>query len=225
MRGAALFDLDGTLLAGSTERRVLAHLRRQGALGWPQAAAALRWMVSHPYSRVELTVRNKAIWRGIAEADLGRAAAEVFAGKVEALVAAPLRQLIEEHRAAGRALVLLSGAPEPILGVFAWELRFDIARGTVLEACPACGPGGERRVLTGRISGLHPYGPAKRRVWLDLAAACGLAPEETFAYADRAADRYLLEAVGYPVAVSPDRGLARLARRRGWPILRPQEAR
>lgn len=215
MRSAAVFDLDGTLISGSAERRLVRHLRDQRVIGPRQGLSALLWSLTHVYSREAMTVRNKAYWRGVREEDLRAGASELFEGQVRELVLGSLLRILEEHRSAGRTLVLLSGTPEPILEIFASELRVDLFRGTRLETRRA--PGEE--VLTGRIAGPHLYGERKRIVWEAIAAEHGFDAEESFAFADRYADRFLLERFGHPAAVHPDRRLEKVARERGWRIL------
>jgi hypothetical protein len=53
---------------------------------------------------------------------------------------------------------------------------------------------------------------------VELARRTGIDLSESTAYSDSATDLPMLEAVGRPVAVNPDRGLAKAARERGWEV-------
>jgi len=54
----------------------------------------------------------------------------------------------------------------------------------------------------------------------EIAVREGLDLSRCTAFGDSVNDRYMLEAVGHPRAVNPDRTLGRLARERGWTVLR-----
>jgi phosphoserine phosphatase len=73
-------------------------------------------------------------------------------------------------------------------------------------------------VFTGRLDGPLVHGPAKANAVVDLAAARAWELRRCAAYSDSAADLPLLSAVGYPAVVNPERGLAGIARRRGWDV-------
>ena len=62
-------------------------------------------------------------------------------------------------------------------------------------------------------------GQAKADHVRDLAAQRGYRLEDCYAYSDSVTDLPLLELVGRPHAVNPDRELRRVARMRGWPEL------
>ncbi|HLX86859.1 MAG TPA: haloacid dehalogenase-like hydrolase, partial [Acidimicrobiales bacterium] len=73
--------------------------------------------------------------------------------------------------------------------------------------------------LDGRYTGemaFYAYGPFKAEAIRDLSLFEGIDLEASFAYSDSYTDVPMLEAVGHPVAVNPDRVLGRLARERGW---------
>ncbi len=63
------------------------------------------------------------------------------------------------------------------------------------------------------------FGEAKARVARRLAVEKGFDLAQCYAYGDCISDRWMLEAVGLPVAVNPSRRLEALARRKRWPVL------
>ncbi len=72
---------------------------------------------------------------------------------------------------------------------------------------------------TGRLE-RRLYGKAKADALVELATEEGIELAESTAYSDSYSDVPLLEAVGHPVAVNPDRALRRLAAEADWPSLR-----
>jgi phosphoserine phosphatase len=73
---------------------------------------------------------------------------------------------------------------------------------------------------TGRIAGEAICGPEKARAMSQLVERLHLDLAQSYAYANSSTDRWMLAAVGHPVAVNPGVTLAQLAREYGWPIAR-----
>jgi hypothetical protein len=73
----------------------------------------------------------------------------------------------------------------------------------------------------GRYTGdveFYSYGPFKADAIRELAARDGIDLEGSYAYSDSATDLPMLEVVGHPVAVNPDRDLAKIAKERDWEV-------
>lgn len=120
-----------------------------------------------------------------------------------------LRQL-EQHRADGHRIVLVSGGIEPVLKPLAQMLDAD--------ALLAAQPEMKDSRLTGRLVDGPLSGTRKAEAVHRIGDSLGVDLATSYAYADSYADLELLECVGHPVAVNPDRRLRKLAERRGWPI-------
>ena len=118
-----------------------------------------------------------------------------------------LRQ-IDHHRAQGHRIVLVSGGIEPVLKPLAEMLAPD--------ALVAAQPEIVDSRLTGRLVDGPLSGEKKARAAQEVAATLGVDMRRSFAYADSYADREILECVGNPVAVNPDRRLRKMAQSRGW---------
>src|SRR6185312_12478456 len=71
---------------------------------------------------------------------------------------------------------------------------------------------------TGEIA-FYCYGEGKVAAIRALAARVGYPLEHCYAYSDSSTDLPMLEAVGNPAAVNPDRALRRAATARDWPVL------
>ena len=206
---AAIFDLDGTLLPGtSAEREFLRFALKTGKQTTPEAIRAfLSWAVRIPTRGVQ---SNKTHFGGI-EMDLLAETAETFCREqLTHRIPAQAQRLITAHRAAGDCLGIVSGAPELLIAPLKDLLDLDFIVGTKL----AC----EQGRLTGDLDGLRVSGPEKVRQSEEVACACEFDLRESAAYGNAFNDRFLLSEVAHPVAVNPDGRLARLARRKGWPI-------
>jgi HAD superfamily hydrolase (TIGR01490 family) len=119
-------------------------------------------------------------------------------------------QQLYSHRGQGHRVVLISGGIEPVLGPLAEILQPD----ALVAAQPEIKDGR----LTGQLENGVLSGRKKAEAAREVADALGVDMERSYAYADSHGDVELLESVGHPVAVNPDRKLRRLSRRRGWPI-------
>ncbi len=136
---------------------------------------------------------------------------EALEETVEPIIYAEALDLIEAHRAAGHRVYLVSASPEEIVEPLAEHLGVDgcIATRAVVDA-------------EGRYAGemeFYAYGPFKAEAIRELAAATDIDLEQSSAYSDSYTDVPMLETVGHPVAVNPDRVLAKVARERDWEVM------
>lgn len=221
---AAFFDLDGTVVTQpSLEWRFVAHLARKGKL---RASSAGRWLgkflfegvkqlsgeVQIPF-RLEAIDRNKLYLAGVPDC-AARDWSEQSSETIEFFPDA-LRQ-IAWHRERGHAIFFISGTLAPL----AWAAASQLAvtgQGIFVAATELESVAGH---WTGRISGEAICGPAKARAIGRLAARHDLDLSRCYAYANSSMDRWMLAAVGHPVAVNPGIALAQLAHEYGWPIAR-----
>ena len=119
--------------------------------------------------------------------------------------------LVARHREHGEKSFVVSAALQEIVDALVGELELDGGRGSTAEV--------ESGVYTGRLL-RRLDGRAKADVLGELAATEGIELVESTAYSDSASDVPFLEAVGYPVAVNPDRKLRGIAAEHGWRVLR-----
>jgi HAD superfamily hydrolase (TIGR01490 family) len=215
-KAAAFFDLDKTIIATSSTL----------ALGRAFYAAGLltrRDIAKGAYARLIYHLggvdedRMERMRDGLAQTVIGWDAEQVRAIIAEALdeVIDPLvydeaAALIEEHHAAGRAVVIVSSSGEETVAPIGAMLGADhvVASRMVVE--------------DGRYTGdvdFYAFGPFKAEAMRALAAARGWDLAACHAYSDSLTDLPMLEVVGHPHAVNPDRGLRREAVSRDWPVL------
>ena len=208
----AFFDIDGTLLAGSTERRFFRYLLRKGQLGPRQIVSFLWFALRHARTYgSDVLKKNKAYLNGLDVARVQVLAEEFVTAEIVPRLYRPAVQRLQHHLQAGDTAVLLSGTLEPIAHALGAALGVQHVRATICD---------ERR---GRYTSApphrHPFGAAKRVLAAELAAEIGTELRDAAAYGDSRHDLDLLEAVGHPVAVRPDAPLLATARDNRWDII------
>jgi len=212
VRPAAVFDLDGTLVRGtSAERLLVPWLVREGVIGVRQLASAGLLAAAYPFLGRTRALRRNKRWVGGVPVEAVASRMERFLDEVVApRWNEPVLARLEELRASGHAVFLLSGAPDFIVGAVGARLRVDGVVATAMEVVD--------EVYTGRLGGPHVFAEAKvvalqtlaRERELDLAASWG--------FADHLSDVAFLEAFGRPVAVDPGAELRAVAAERGWTV-------
>ena len=215
-RGAAFFDLDRTLLRGASGPLITEALAGAG-LG-PKRGLPGQDLLYRLYDIVGETLPAMALARGAAMAvkgwsreavrDAGKAAAE----KLETMVAPYARSLLDEHRRAGRPVVLATTTPHDLVAPLAERLAFD---DVVATRYADDGDG----VYTGRLVGEFVWARGKLAAVRRWANEHDVSLRESWAYSDSVYDLPLLSAVGKPHAVNPDPRLQVVAMLRRWPVL------
>ncbi len=217
-RAAAFFDLDKTLMAGSSGMQFARIAARQGIVSRRQLAS---WGFEHLRYRLRGTTdeRTTEVLRvareliaGLPERTVDRMGPEVMA----AILPRVFPQMLEEvyaHQDAGRATFIVSAAGNGVVETLAAVLGMDGGIGTRYEV------DGEGD-FTGRFDGPFVYGPGKVEAMEAFAARHGIDLDSSYAYSDSLSDLPMLRAVGNPVVVNPDPPLAELARQEGWQTMR-----
>ena len=213
---AAFFDLDKTIIAGSSALAFSRPFRRQGLIsrravlrsGYAQLLLVLSGADADTMEH--LRRRITALCTGWEVAQVRSIVEEALLEIVEPLVYAEATALIAEHRAAGEEVVVLSASGQ--------EVVEPIAALVGADRCLATRMGIENGRYTGEIE-YYCYGEAKAAAARDIAAARGYRLADCRAYSDSITDLPLLEAVGHPTVVNPDKALRREALSRGWPVL------
>ena len=215
---AAFFDLDRTLMEGSSAfqfgraafRAGLINRRRLAADAWANAMFRLRG--STDADTAELRDRISASLAGARVIDMERIGADVLAGILPRIYPQML-SLAHEHQDAGRKAYIVTAASQDLAELLAHVLALDGAIGSTFSKV-------QNGVYTGEPTGLFVYRSEKARAIEELAEREGIDLSESYAYSDSESDLPMLQTVGHPVVVNPDRTLARAARQGGWQILR-----
>jgi len=217
MMRAAFFDLDKTVIAKASIGAFGRPLYHGGLINRRLVARAIVSQIIYLHlgaSEQKLArVRDSmlTLTKGWDQTQIREIVREALEETVEPIIYAEALDLIEAHRAAGHKVYLLSAAPEDIVLPLAEHLGVDgaIASRAVVDE-------------DGRYAGemeFYAYGPFKAEAMRELAELEGFDLEECSAYSDSYTDLPMLEAVGHPVAVNPDRVLAKVARERDWEVM------
>jgi HAD superfamily hydrolase (TIGR01490 family) len=129
---------------------------------------------------------------------------------VTPLVFAEAADLIAAHKLCGRDVVVVSASGEEIVAPIARALGATHAMATRMVV--------EDGKYTGEVA-FYCYGEGKVQAIRELAAREGYPLEHCYAYSDSITDLPMLEAVGHPFVVNPDKALRRAATERGWTVL------
>ncbi len=213
---AAFFDLDKTVIARASMAAYGPALHRAGYLSAPMALRAawgqllFRFFGADEGSMARARQTALRLAAGWEQEGLQRFARDHLAEVIEPIVYDEALDLFAHHRAEGRLLVLVSASPVEIVAPLAEHLGVDEFIATTPET------DAEGR-YTGEVE-FYAQGPAKAEAIERLAVGRGIDLDGSWAYSDSATDLPMLDAVGHPVAVNPDRELRRTAEVRGWLI-------
>ncbi|QAU53293.1 Phosphoserine phosphatase [Corynebacterium pelargi] len=214
-RIAALFDLDKTIIATSS---ALAYGKEFLQSGLISPADALQMSVSkasymlggHNAQQLDAT-RDKLskLIIGWEEAQIREIASETMHSIIRPTIYSEARALIEEHKAQGHEVVIISASAKILVEPIARELGIEHVIASELE------------VVEGKFTGellFYCKGEAKAEALAARAQARHYDLSRCFAYSDSVTDVPMLQAVGHPVVVNPDRQLRKIATDRGWKI-------
>jgi HAD superfamily hydrolase (TIGR01490 family) len=214
-RAAAFFDLDKTVIARSSTL----------AFGKPFYKGGLvnrRAVLKSSYAQFVYLLQGadeeqmdkmrdylKALCTGWPVEQVNAIVAETLHDLIDPLVYDEAVALFEEHRAAGRDVVIVSSSGEEVVGPIGDMLGVDRVVATRMVV--------EDGRYTGDIA-FYAYGEGKAEAMRALAAEQGYELRRSYAYSDSITDLPMLELVGHPTAVNPDKALRRAAVDKGWPV-------
>jgi len=215
--GAAFFDLDRTLMAGSSAFYFGRASYQAGLYGRRElardAVANVRFRLrgSTDSATDLLRARIFAAVAGTRELELRRLAPRVLAGVLPRLYPEML-ELAWRHQDAGRRVYIVTAASNDLAELLAHVLGFDGGIGARFEVVDGR--------YTGQPGGVFTYREGKAEAMRELAAAEGIDLAASYAYSDSESDLPMLRAVGHAVVVNPDRELFATARAEGWEVMR-----
>ncbi|CAB4797031.1 MAG: HAD-IB family hydrolase [Actinobacteria bacterium] len=215
-RPAAFFDLDKTVIAKSSALVFSRPLYRSGLINrrdvlrsaYAQFVYVLGGADHDQMERMREYL--SALTEGWDADQLREIVAEALQEAVEPIIYEEAANLIDEHHAAGRDVVIVSSSGQEIVELIGAMLGADHSIGTRVAIVDG--------QYTGQIE-FYAYAENKAQAMRDLADEQGYDLSQSYAYSDAATDLPMLESVGFPSVVNPDRPLRREAMARDWPIL------
>ncbi|MGC8626549.1 MAG: HAD family hydrolase [Acidimicrobiales bacterium] len=219
-QAAAFFDLDKTVIAKASLMAFSRQFYREGLLNRRNMASGL-WAqllflrFGANATRLErMRQRVMHVTAGWEQDRVRRIVTDALSQVIGPITYKEAVKLIKEHQAEGRRVYIVSAAPAEIVEPLARHLGVEEAIASTAA------------VSSGRYTGQmedYTFGPRKAEAMRLVALRDGLDLSASWAYSDSATDVPMLEVVGHPVAVNPDRALRRIAQMRGWPVLKFSE--
>jgi HAD superfamily hydrolase (TIGR01490 family) len=213
---AAFFDLDKTILAKSSSFAFARPFYREGLIGRSDvirsAYAQFVFLASgadHDQMETMRAYMSKLVTGWEVEKVQG-IVSETLDDIVEPMVYAEAVDLIDQHKAAGHDVIIISSSGTDVVEPIGARLGADLAIGTQV--------GVEDGKYTGEIL-FYAYGEGKAEAMRVLAEERHYDLSECYAYTDSHTDLPMLEAVGFPFAVNPDSELRAVAEERHWQVL------
>ena len=216
-RGAAFFDLDKTLIAGSSGIFFARAAFQTGMISRGR-------LVGDTYENLRFRLRGSTddradavrrrvgqMMAGVRVLDMQRLSPRVLAGILPRLYPEMLARAYE-HQDQGRPVYIVTAASQEMADLLAHVLAFDGGLGSRSEIVDGR--------YTGRPAGPFNYREGKVIAMRELAERAGIDLARSYAYSDSESDLPMLRAVGHPVVVNPDADLRRIAAIEGWEVLR-----
>ena len=217
LKAAAFFDLDKTLIEGSSGVYFARAAYRSGLINRRQLLvdlwANLKFRLRGSTDAASEEIRQRVLdaIAGTPVKELQRLGPEILAGVLPRIYPDVLKAAYE-HQDAGRLAFIVTAASQEMAELMAHVLVLDGGIGTRSEI--------KDGVYTGRPDGPFTYRSGKAEAITLVADEHGIDLSASYAYSDSESDLPMLSAVGHPVAVNPDAELERIARDRGWRIMR-----
>ena len=211
----AFFDLDQTLLAGFSAVSFFRERLLSGRMGPRELAESTLGAFSFALGRTGFSgmmAATTAAYRGLAESVMEEVGEEVYDKHLATQIFPESRALVEAHQEAGHTVAIISSATRYQAAPMARELDIEHVLCTELDV--------KDGIFTGDV--VHPtcWGEGKAEAGRRLADRFDLDLDQSWFYTDSDDDLPLLEIVGNPRPLNPNRRLAQIAKERQWPVRR-----
>jgi HAD superfamily hydrolase (TIGR01490 family) len=216
LRGAAFFDLDKTLMAGSSGVFFARAAYESGMISRSRLARDLyenvrfRLLGSTDDRADDVRKRVGSMIAGVRVRDLERLSPRVLSGVLSRLYPQMLERAYA-HQDAGLPVYILTAASQEMADLLAHVLAFDGGLGSRSEIVDGR--------YTGRPAGPFNYREGKVVSMQEVSAREGIDLAASYAYSDSESDLPMLRAVGNAVVVNPDGELRRIAAEEGWEVV------
>lgn len=211
---AAFFDIDGTIINGTSEEILLIFLLLKKKINPFKFLAFFILFLFYKLntSGEVLKMREKAAkflknWNAAITKNLFH---DCFEKKIKPKLIPETIQLIENHRRKGHLIILVSASFDFVVENYRQYLKPDFVIATKLEIQNNC--------FSGKISSLISYGVNKARLIEELSKKHSINLKESYAYANHISDLPFLEMAGRPCVINPDKVLKNAAEKNDWKV-------
>ena len=214
---AAFFDVDNTLVRGSTLYFLGRGMYQRGFF---TKADISKFVVANIRFRMTGMEKKEVIEKfqsaatdfigGHAVADIKKIGEEIYDEFVSPKIWQGTFEIAQSHLDKGEEVWLVTAAPQDMADIIAQRLGLTGALGSKAVVADV--------IYTGALDGKLLHGAHKAIAIQELAAARGFDLNQCYSYSDSHNDIPLLQAVGNPCAINPDAVLRIRALAEGWPI-------
>jgi HAD superfamily hydrolase (TIGR01490 family) len=208
----AFFDMDYTVLDASSGLEYVKHLRAQRRISMRLMRHIAWWSVLYKVAAVDMNRAVPKLLSYVGEVSASKLMADSYEWVNQSLkdhIAPRAVERIQFHRQQGHRVVLISASTQFAVQPVAAQLDIDFICSQLVIVDDR---------MTGDVVDPPCYGAGKITWAQRYADEHQATLSEAYFYTDSFSDQPLLELVGHPIAVNPDRRLKRLARQRNWPI-------
>jgi HAD superfamily hydrolase (TIGR01490 family) len=210
----AFFDLDGTIISINSGRTLVRHAYKQGLMTRLDLLKGIYLSLLYRYNLMNASkiVDSMVGWvSGVSEALLYKASAEIFQTYILNSIRQTVKSEISFHKTNGGSVIILSSSIRPVCQLVSDHFEMDGIICSDLEV--------KDGNYTGLPSGPLCFGEEKTVRLLEYCRDRNVAPINAWYYGDSISDLHVLNSVGHPVCVSPDKKLKKTALQKGWKII------
>ncbi len=211
----AFFDFDGTVISGYSAFAFIEEQIKRGHLSPRELVELLGAMASFGLGKMgfsAMLLASAQFLRGIREDSYAAFGRELFESHIARLIYPESRALVDAHLRKGHTVAIISSATPYQVEPAAQNLEIEHVLCTRLEV--------EKGMFTGAVVRPTCFGPGKVTAAESLVEKYGVDLEQSFFYSDSDDDIQLLERVGNPRPLNPNKKLLAIAEQRGWPVRR-----
>ncbi len=213
---AALFDFDGTIIAGYSATAMLREKFTRQEMSAQEIVQTANVLAQHSLGNIGFSGLMSAaagFMKGVDEASFIQFGEELYAKHIARKIYPEARALIAAHQAMGHSVAIISSATIYQIAPTARDLGITHVKCSAYEL-------GDDGIFTGGIIRPLCFGEGKVIAAEELAAELGCDLDASYFYSDSDDDLLLLERVGLPRVLNPNAALAKIAAARGWPTER-----
>jgi HAD superfamily hydrolase (TIGR01490 family) len=214
MKELIIFDIDGTIVKGQSQRLFLKYLMSVNLITRSFYIKLMTWFILYKMGIVKDPEKPMkyafSFLKGKSVVEIAKVSHDFFEKRLKLYIYPEALSIIDEHRRAGRTIILVSNAADIVVKEIAAHLGASEYICTLLET--------DSGFYNGKVNGSM-YGEQKADAVKALSSKQGFDLKNAWAYGDHISDSHLLSLVGHPVAINPSPKLGSMARQKDWPIL------